>query len=568
MLAENFAERFGHSFRRVDFDRADLQALKTTSTIISTLELEEPILPAITDVELDLIRLLTNKSSSLIWVTGGGLLYGSRPDFALSFGISRSIMLEQPALKFFSFDVDDPFNHPDVATRNILHILDQALVDIASDFEFMQDRRGIPHISRFEPERSLNANFRQKQGLEAVPKPLEEVKPCKVVLQETQNIQAGHFEQVSYSHNELEPGYVEIETMTIHLDSALSDVLLGTVETENSLGLLQILGEVKRVGKDVQSISLGDKVLCLTPSHISSTVIASELFCIRLNEDEYPGLKIPMMAATCTVLYALRRCDNLSIGSKVLISSVTNHVGATAIQVVRERGADVYAIVANSQEREVMNETLAIRKDHIFDVSDPAFVSKALIATEHMGFDLFLHANKEVVSEAVLETCADFACVVEARQQTQDDFVAPRRVSPGRGISYTNFAIHDLFKSSNHKQVLQAARYSHDLSASLFQIILIALSLLNESMNLFREGHVRLIQPERHFNMGEIPHALEHLRTGHESEKIVLTFQDPDTIVMVRLAASWLCGILNTEKSYRPRHRSTRQTFLPTNTTF
>ncbi|KAI5927648.1 thiolase-like protein [Camillea tinctor] len=39
-----------------------------------------------------------------ISITSGELLSGSRPDFGLTFGLSRALMMEQPSTKFYNFD--------------------------------------------------------------------------------------------------------------------------------------------------------------------------------------------------------------------------------------------------------------------------------------------------------------------------------------------------------------------------------------------------------------------------------------------------------------------------------
>ena len=125
-----------------------------------------------TKEELASVQVITDSATHIIWITGGGLLAGTRPDFAVASGLSRAIMLEQPALKFATFDVDDSQTDLDRTISNCMYVVDQILSENTLDFEFVQSQ-GTLHISRFTPEKALNSAFRQKQGFETIQLPLE-----------------------------------------------------------------------------------------------------------------------------------------------------------------------------------------------------------------------------------------------------------------------------------------------------------------------------------------------------------------------------------------------------------
>ena len=106
-LVVRMTDFFGKDVDQINFTEDSIRAIKPGSIIVSTIELEQPLLSTMTEQHLDLIKILTNSASVLVWITGGCLLTGSQPDFAIASAVSRTVMLEQPALKFLSHDIDD-----------------------------------------------------------------------------------------------------------------------------------------------------------------------------------------------------------------------------------------------------------------------------------------------------------------------------------------------------------------------------------------------------------------------------------------------------------------------------
>ncbi|TGJ87977.1 hypothetical protein E0Z10_g714 [Xylaria hypoxylon] len=109
----------------------------------------------------------TNGVSTLLWVTGAGMLGDdnkTNPDLTLSAGLSRALMLEQPALRFAVIDVgSEPLHRPNVhetTCRNIMSTL-FPVNDGCDDHEYIQ-LHGIVHVSRFKPDRHVNTLFEHR----------------------------------------------------------------------------------------------------------------------------------------------------------------------------------------------------------------------------------------------------------------------------------------------------------------------------------------------------------------------------------------------------------------------
>lgn len=139
------------------------ETLPLNAIVLSTIELYEACLSTLTVKELKNLQNIFNRTSTLIWMTGGGLFEAKRPDFATAFGCLRSIALEQPSLKPFLLDIDPTLQELHAAKNNVSILLDHALRGVnKQDSEFYQ-YNGILHVSRFYPEKALNAKFHSAQ---------------------------------------------------------------------------------------------------------------------------------------------------------------------------------------------------------------------------------------------------------------------------------------------------------------------------------------------------------------------------------------------------------------------
>lgn len=200
---------FGRDVSRVNLDEVSSATVPPKSVVISTLELEDPILSKVTPEELNSLKALTDNATTILWITGGGTFSARRPDFSLVLGLSRSLTLEQPSLKFFIFDIDDS---EDVhsASRNALFILHQGLHDPAPEFEYVQ-HKGTLHASRFVPDESMNKSFLEKQRSEIATVPLQDAGRCQLSIEEPGQFDTLRFLQSSARVEDLKPGTVEVQ---------------------------------------------------------------------------------------------------------------------------------------------------------------------------------------------------------------------------------------------------------------------------------------------------------------------------------------------------------------------
>jgi len=75
--------------------------------VLSLVEPEDPLLAVTNDEQMGRVKIMTDNASIILWVTAGDLLGSKSPNFALVQGLSRALMMEQPSLRFLTFDVDN-----------------------------------------------------------------------------------------------------------------------------------------------------------------------------------------------------------------------------------------------------------------------------------------------------------------------------------------------------------------------------------------------------------------------------------------------------------------------------
>ena len=327
----------GQPVTRLSLNEVKHDSISTGATVFSLVECERAVLATATDKEMQCIKLITDNASNIVWVTGGNLLEGTIPDFALVSGIARALVLEQPSLKFFTFDVDDVHSQVDETAGHLLSVLCQQ--HGALDMEFIQ-RQGIVHVSRFVPDDSLNDSFRLKQGSEMIEVPLNQAKPAKLSIEKPGQFDSIYFKQGG-PEGPLDAGAVRVQTTAVGLNAKDFYVLAGKVDTKNATCSLESCGVVEEVGSQVSSLAPGDRVVIMAPGHFQTSQVVPAWACQKLEDEEDFNTLSTLPVVYATALYALHDRAHIQAGESVLIHSGAGGVGIAAIQIAQLAGAKV-----------------------------------------------------------------------------------------------------------------------------------------------------------------------------------------------------------------------------------
>lgn len=336
-VMKNLLEVTGRPVTRLAMNEVTENSIAPGATVFSFIECYKPVLSTATDDEMYRIKLITNNATNIVWVTGGNLLEATRPDFALVSGLARALMLEQPSLKFFTFDVDDLVSHVEQTAERLVSILTQKRNSL--DFEFIQ-RQNIVHVSRFVPDDTLNESFRQKQGGGIIEMPLQEAKPVKLSIERVGQFDSLFFRQEKLQTH-LEAKLVQVQVASVGLNAKDFYMLSGKVDTRNATCSLEFCGTVTRIGSAVLSIAPGDRVVVMAPTHFQTSQVVPEWACQKMEDHEEFNVLCTLPVVYATALYALQDRARVQPGETILIHSGAGGVGIAAIQIAKLAGVEV-----------------------------------------------------------------------------------------------------------------------------------------------------------------------------------------------------------------------------------
>ena len=224
-LCEMWESRFKEPLERVSLSVITIASLPPGTSVICTVELYEPMLTTLTESEMSSMKIMTDQAACILWVHGGGNMDAKRPDLAMVTGFSRSLVLEQLSLRFFTHDIDDPDADPEASVSNIFRTLDDVHSEGCQDLEVVE-KQGVPFTQRFVPEEGLNETFRRKQGNRFTVDRLGDNKPARLTIQNIGQFDTLAFKPETSGNDELKAGFVEVDVKAVGLNAKVRFAVL------------------------------------------------------------------------------------------------------------------------------------------------------------------------------------------------------------------------------------------------------------------------------------------------------------------------------------------------------
>ncbi|KAI1261843.1 reducing type I polyketide synthase 10 [Xylariaceae sp. FL1019] len=521
---------------RLRLDQVTPERVPKGTTAFSLCELQSPLLAGISDEDMHKVKIIIDNVSSLIWTTNADILHGTRPDHALMGGLSRALMLEQPSLKVFTYDIDEPDKHLEATAQRLAALLSQGRSISSSskdaDYEFVQ-RKGVVHVSRFVPDDAVNQSFRSRQGLATVKRRVDEAGDFRLLVR-----QAGQLDTI-YFHSQgttptgaptIGPGEVRIKVASVGVNAKDYYVLVGRVDTPDATCQLECAGTVTDVGSAVTEFAVGDRVVAMAPSYFGSYQVLPQWACFKLTPTESFDVAATLPLVYATALYALYHRANIRAGESILIHSGAGGVGIAAIQIAMRAGAEVYTTVSSSEKREFLTEQLGVKSSNIFSSLDTSFQAGILEATSGRGVDIALNSLTGDQLHATWKCCAPFGRFVEIGKA---DLTAGGRLEMEQFVKDTTFSAFDL---------------SHLYHSDDERLHKVWKELLGQVFSLYRQGHIAAFQPLRVFDIDRIGDAYRHFSSRNRIGKVAISFERPESTI--DLQPSKYASQFDSNKSY------------------
>ena len=226
---ESLALEKGHGVQHVSI--SDSHLVKHNSRVIVLADLLGNFLMDMDAAGLECLKTLFRNSSSLVWVTAGGLIDGSRPENALIGGLIRAIITEMPNIRISTLDLDPEYDQTSdslaetvLSIENVLQHSQGQPSAVDSEYYF---KDGVLHISRLGPDTTLNERFLQREGLLKDFKimPLEGQNPLGLNFDQAGLLSSMYFEEDRSFSVPLKDDHIEISTKAVGLNVKVSHLV-------------------------------------------------------------------------------------------------------------------------------------------------------------------------------------------------------------------------------------------------------------------------------------------------------------------------------------------------------
>ncbi|RDW89666.1 putative polyketide synthase [Coleophoma cylindrospora] len=486
--------------------------LKPNSIILVMDELSSPILAKVEEYQWEAIKKLASLEHRILWVTSGSQFEVTKPDNALIHGMARTMRAEDPILNLTTLDLGSSTSSDALAAVDcVLRFLENPKPKIGIENEFVE-RYGVIHVSRIRPDEQVNqAEKEDNEGTELGFRELHEAETCiRLRCERLGTLDSLHFAEVSDIELPLPSDFIEVEIYAAGVNFKDVAVTMGIVPENEHLPGLEGAGVIRRVGSNVDSRKVGDRVLVYEKGTFSNRVQVSVSRTFKLPDSMTFEEAATMPSVYLVAIYGLYHIAQMKRGQTVLLHSATGGVGIAAIQLCRHMGATIYATVGTDEKRKFLMDTFGIPSEHIFSSRNIEFATKIMKITDGRGVDIVLNSLTGDLLDESWRIIADGGNFIEIGKKDV--------------LDRNNLTMEPFNRNASYRGV--------DMSHVSISDPLIA-DLISELMSLVENGHVKPISPMKVFPFEEIVEALRYLRTGTHLGKIVISNGATDAKVEV-----------------------------------
>ncbi|CAI6083821.1 unnamed protein product [Clonostachys chloroleuca] len=469
--------------------------------IIAVLETDEPFFAGI-DAETfekfnKWIGNFEGSSSGILWITRVSQIQCNDPRFALVTGLARTIRSEM-GIDFAICEVDDldSASGAEMAAR-VCRRFHERDPDLSQDLEFVISG-GVVRVGRFFPQPPLSKTLDNGESSDG-----------HIALSIGH---PGRIDSLAWEQRRSKPlGDFEVEIDVRVVGLNFRDVLeamgiIGVVETERRFGL-EATGVVKRVGRQVTKVSVGDRVLAMGTGAFSTAFTTLEMLCHKLPDNLSFADGATMVIVFLTAIYALIHTGRLQKGMSVLIHSGCGGVGLASIQIAHMLGAQVYTTVGSEEKVNYLMKAFGLPRNRIFSSHSESFAHDILRETQGKGVDLALNSLSGELLHATWRCVAKWGTMVEIGKV---DLLGAGKLDMDMFLGSRSYSCFDLRQMAEERPEM--------------------ISLLLSSMTTYYEQHkIQPIPQSAKFPAGKVEAAFREMQKGHHIGKILVSLSGDTT---------------------------------------
>jgi NADPH:quinone reductase-like Zn-dependent oxidoreductase len=302
--------------------------------------------------------------------------------------------------------------------------------------------------------------------------------------------------------------WIEVKVAAVGLN--WKDLVLCTGRFDGNNLSSEYSGVITSAGANA-GFAVGDPVYGLGKGHFGNYVRVPAALAQKVGSSDSDVLVAlaTMPVVFMTAVYAFEHLTRLRRGQKVPTQSASGGVGLAAIQLARAKGADVFAVAGSPDKVRFLVETIDLLPSHVFLARDMAELARAVTATQNGGFDVILStAHGEMLYETI-KALAPLGHLIDIGRLDVNDAQAV-------GL--------ELFQKS-------ASFSSFDLARVVDRDPQLGAELIQAVDEHYRAGRISPIRPLAASDISQLDQTLLTFSKGTHIGKLVVTFQNPDSLV-------------------------------------
>ncbi|KAF2470531.1 polyketide synthase PksD [Lindgomyces ingoldianus] len=511
-LAESLLHNTTWNSRVLTLTEMIVEKLETNNYVVCLADVYRPYLHPMKQQTLKTVRNWVQQCKNLFWVTAynteSTALSSSYPYTGIKDGFLRTLRSEFALNRIVSLTLGESTRDATTCARYVFDVFESAFIrGLSADVEYMV-RDGEILTARLVDDDDTNKALASSLVPQAITEPWLPGPPLRLGIQTRGQLETLRFQEDVEYYEELGPQDVEIEAKAWGLGFRDVFMALGRLE-EDDFGI-DCAGIVTRVGSEVQSIKVGDRV-CAQEFNCMKTYARSREWSTQKISDsvsfeEACAVIMPGMTAIQSLIEVAR----LQKGEKVLIHSASGGTGQVALQIAQMIGAEVFATVGYDSKKQLLMDKFNVPEDHIFYSRDTSFAQGILRITNGYGVDVVLNS---LVGESLR---ASWDCIAPYGRMIE---IGKAEINANASLPMASFAKNTMFAGVDLYYIKNDLNKKH-----------VTRMLLQRTMDLVRDGSVRVPVPLHIYGLDSMEDAFRYLASGKNSGRILIRV-DPSTHV-------------------------------------
>lgn len=507
-----------------------LETVPAGARVVAFLSTRDNLLLA-DEPRLKAFQYLAKTVESMVWLTSSGVVKGRNAVAAFMIGLMRNIATENPESRFMSIDIDaENFEITDGDQEDrfdlVRCIVDQEIAlygegSSSGEGEQAKDREmawqdGCMWVSRVVPDAGLGSYAEwnktpSSSGYDMVS--LGKLGPVRAAFETPGVLSSLYFRAYTEMLRPIPADHIEVRVRAMGLNWKDLGLSSGRSHADGNNLSSEYAGTVTRVGADVESVAVGDRVYGIGRGHFGNYTCVPAIFAQKLRPTDKSAELATMPLVFATAVYAFQYVARIRKGMKVLIQSATGGLGLAAIQVAQSKGADIYATVSSDEKIKFLVDTVGIEPDHIFSSRDPRALARAAKSCGSKGgFDVILSSavGGDTLHQS-LKALAPMGHLVD---------VGRRDVLESKDLALDLFQKNVNFSSFDLNLVLDN---DPELGGELMEAV----------NDLYQVGFITPIHPITISDIADLDKTLVSFSKGAHIGKLVVSFQNPKSQMKV-----------------------------------